>query len=163
MSWEYKGELIFYSAIVGGVVGVFKSLIHFAFSLLKLAPNFYDDINTFLVHGHPQAQNFLDVVFAEIGDLVIGSMFGIILAWWLCQSRSRYHWWIGAGYGVGIWFFSLMVGNVLRIIKPDETTDWALFAHLLAMLVFGLLFVLVAKIWKPLRERIPTIEIDHKR
>jgi hypothetical protein len=157
MNSEYMGEFLLFSSIAGGVVGVFKSLIHFVFSLLKLAPNFYDDINTFLVHGHSQAYSFLDVVFAELGDFVFGSIFGIFLGLWLCNSRPKYHWWIGMAYGVGIWFFTLAIGNILKIIKLEETTDWALFGHLLAMLVFGLLFVLAAKLWRPLKNRIPTL------
>jgi hypothetical protein len=153
---HYNGELLLFSSIVGGVVGLLKSLIHFIFSWLKLAPNFYDDINTFLVHGHSQPSGAMQIVFAEIGDSIIGAIFGVLLSLWLKNSRLKYHWWIGIAYGFGIWFISLAMGNLLKIIKPNETTPWGLFAHLLAMVVFGLLFVWSTKIWQPLRKRITT-------
>ncbi|MCL6613888.1 MAG: hypothetical protein K6U03_04615 [Firmicutes bacterium] len=84
----------------------------------------------------------------------IGAFLGALISLVLRHSRPRYHWWLGAGLGFGIWFASLAFGNLVRIIKADQTDPWSLFAHLLAMLAFGLLIVLASRIWPAYRQRI---------
>lgn len=131
-----------------------KLLVHHIFEWTKLASPFYSDLNAYLIHGHHQVKGFIEALFGEMGDMAMGAIFGVVLGVWLARSHPRYHWWIGLGYGFGIWFISLAFGNLLKIIKPDQTTDWSLFAHFLAMIAFGLLFVLATRIWRPLRKRI---------
>ena len=159
MKSEYPGELIFFCAIAGGVAALIKLLVHHVFVWLKLAGLFYIALNAYLIHGHFPAKGISEMIFVEIGDMTVGAFFGMILGFWLAKSRLKYHWWIGLGYGFGIWFMSLAFGNLTKLIKPDETTNWSLFAHLLAMLTFGVLFVAATKLWGPLKSRL-AIECD---
>lgn len=89
-----------------------------------------------------------------MGDMSIGAVFGVILGLWLAKSCLKYHWWMGLAWGAGIWFMSLAFGNLTKIIKSNQTTDWSLFAHFLAMLTFGMLFVLGTRVWVPLKCRL---------
>jgi hypothetical protein len=151
---DYPGELVFFSAIAGAVAAPIKLLVHHAFMWAGLASGFYDELNSVLIHGEHKTDGFINMIFVEFGDVAIGALFGIFLAFWLKASRPKYHWGIGLGSGFGIWFLSLGFGNLTKIIKPEMTTPWSLFAHLLAMLTFGILIVLAARFWKPLRSRI---------
>jgi hypothetical protein len=151
---NYPGELALFGAIAGAVAAPIKLLVHHAFMWAGLASGFYTDLNTMLIHGHNKAEGFVDQIFVEFGDMAIGALFGIFLAFWLKASRPKYHWGIGLGSGFGIWFLSLAFGNLTKIIKPEMTSPWSLFAHLLAMFTFGILIVLAARFWKPLKSRV---------
>jgi hypothetical protein len=151
---DYPGELAFFGAIAGTLAALIKLLVHHIFMWTGLASEFYTDLNAMLIHGHHKPEGLVDMFFVEFGDMAIGALFGIFLAFWLKASRPKYHWGIGLGSGFGIWFLSLAFGNLSKIIKPEMTTPWSLFAHLLAMLTFGILIVLAARFWKPLRSRI---------
>ena len=157
---NYPGELMLFSAIAGAMSALLKLLIHHAFVWLGLSTNFYEMLTAYFTHGHLHVEGFSEWIFGEMGDLTIGALFGIFLAFWLKASRKKYHWWIGLGYGFGIWFASLAFGNIAKIIENEMTTPWSLFAHLLAMLSFGLLFVLFSRYWVPLRDRLEVNEDD---
>lgn len=154
MKLKYPGELVFFSVIAGGIASPLKLIVHHIFEWTGLATPFYSHLITFLIHGHRGQMNFIDSVFAGMGDIALGAIFGIVLAFWLLKSRPQYHWWIGLGYGFGLWFISLVFGNLLKIIEKSQTTQWALLAHLLAMITFGLLFVLMTRVWKLLKRRL---------
>ncbi|MCL6591443.1 MAG: hypothetical protein K6U80_16015 [Firmicutes bacterium] len=163
---DYPGELAFFSAIAGAVAAPVKLLVHHAFMWAGLTTGFYDELNSRLIHGHYQQKGFADMIFVEFGDIAIGAFFGFILGFWLRASRLKYHWGIGLSAGFGIWFLTMSFGNLTRIIKPEMTSPWELFAHLLAMLTFGILFVLATRFWKPLKRRIdsvPTCEANWRR
>jgi len=151
---DYPGELVFFSGIAGAVAALIKLLVHHVFMWVGLTSGFYSELNTTLIHGHHKPEGFIDMVFVEFGDMVIGALFGIFLIFWLKASRPRYHWGIGLGFGFVVWFFTLVFGNLTKIIKPEMTTTWSLFAHLLAMQTFGILIVLATRFWKPLRNRV---------
>jgi hypothetical protein len=159
MKSDYPGDFLFFCAIAGGIAAPLKLLVLHAFVWAKLAKPFYMNVTAYLTHGHMQTTGFIEGAFAELGDIAFGAAFGIILGLWLKHSRFQYHWWIGLGYGLGIWFASLAFGNLTKIIKPDMTDNWSLFALLLAMLTFGLLFVLATRLWGPLKNRL-AIECD---
>lgn len=159
MKSDYPGEFIFFSAIAGGVAAPLKMLVLHAFVWAKLAKPLYMHVTAFLIHGHMQSTSFIEVVFAELGDIAFGAAFGIILGLWLKHSRFQYHWWIGLGYGFGIWFASLSFGILTKIVKSNMTDNWSLFAFLLSMLAYGLLFVFATRIWEPLKNRL-TIECN---
>lgn len=154
---DYPGELAFFGGIAGAVAALIKLLVHHVFMWAGLASGFYTELNTTLIHGHHKPEGFIDMVFVEFGDMVIGALFGVFLVFWLKASRPIYHWGIGLSIGFGIWFMSLAFGNLTKIIKPEMTLPWSLFAHLLAMLTFGIFIVLAARFWKPLRNRIEMI------
>lgn len=154
MKNDYPGELLLFSAITGAIIAPLKLLVHHIFLWMKLAKPFYMHVTAFLIHGQIKTTGFGEMIFAELGDVVIGAIFGMLLGLWLAASRSWYDWWIGLGFGFGIWFASLSFGVLTKIIKPDMTDNWSLFAHLLAMLTFGLLFVLASRFWKPLQKRL---------
>lgn len=154
MESKNAGEFILFGGMAGGISSLLKLPIHYIFVWLKLAVPLYDKVNTFLIHGHTATPSFLDFAFAELGDVLIGSFFGIVLGLLLRTSQSKYHWWLGIGFGLSIWFVSLAFGNLAKIIKAEDTTDWSLFAHLLAMIAFGIFFVMISKLWPPLNERI---------
>lgn len=150
---DFPGELMFFSAIAGAIAAMVKSLVHSIFHLLK-APAIYEKITAYLTHGHYKVVHFSELIFSALGDMTLGALFAIILGLWLKSSRPKYHWWIGLGYGIGIWFMSLVFGNLTNIIKENITTPISLFSHLVAMITFGLFFVLACRFWKPLRNRI---------
>jgi hypothetical protein len=151
---DYPGELAFFSAVAGAVAAPIKLLVHHVFVWTGLATGFYSRLTAYLTHGHYQTEGFVEKMFSELADVAFGAVFAIILGFWLKSSRPKYHWWIGLGYGFGIWFLSLAFGNLTKIIKNNMTDPWSLFAHLLAMNTYGLLFVLACRYWKPLRNRI---------
>lgn len=148
------GELILFGGTAGAIAAPLKLLVHHIFEWTHLAKAFYTDLNAYLIHGHHQAKGFAEFIFGEMGDMAIGAFFGILVSFVLRHSRPRYHWWLGAALGFGIWFFSLAFGNLTKIIKAGETDPWSLFAHFLAMLAFGLLIVLASRIWPAYRERV---------
>lgn len=148
------GELILFGGTVGAVAALIKLLVHHAFVWIHLAKPFYTTLNAYLIHGHHQVRGFANAIFGEMGDMAIGALFGVMASFILRYSRPRYHWWLGVALGVGIWFVSLAFGNLAKIIKPGETEPWSLFAHLLAMLVFGLSIILASRIWPAYRERV---------
>lgn len=154
MNDHYWGDLIFFSGIAGALAAPIKRFFHHLFVWAKLAAPFYSDLNAYLIHGHHKITGVIENIFAEMGDMMIGALFGIILGFWLKHSRPKLHWGIGLGFGFGIWFISLVFGNLTKIIRPGQTSDWSLASHLIGMQIFGLLFVVATKIWKPLRERI---------
>jgi len=45
-------------------------------------------------------------------------------------------------------------GNLAKIIQAKQTDPWSLFAHLLAMLTFGLLIIAASRVWPACRERV---------
>ena len=160
MRSDYSGEFIFFSAIAGGVVAPLKLMLLHAFVWAKLAKPIYMNVTAFLIHGHMKSTGFIEAAFAELGDIAFGAVFGIILGLWLKHSRIQYHWWIGLGYGFGIWFASLSFGILTKIVKSDMTDNWSLFAFFLSMLTYGLLFVFTTRIWRPLKSRL-AIECDN--
>lgn len=151
---DYSGELAFFSSIAGAVASIVKSLIYHIFIWIGLSNTFYDMLNAFFTHGHHTTESFIEWLFSAMSDIAIGAFFGIFLGFWLKHSRSKYHWWIGIGYGFGIWFLTLAFGNLTKIIRSDMTDPGSLFTHLIAMLSYATLFVLATKIWKPLLKRI---------
>jgi hypothetical protein len=154
MKGNYSGELVLFSAITGAIAAPIKLIVHHVFMWTGLSSKFYDMLTAYLVHGHHRVKGIGEWIFGELGDIAIGALFGVFLGFWLKKSRPRYHWWIGLGYGFGIWFGSLSFGNLTKIIEKSMTDPWSLFAHLFAMLTYGVVFVFASKIWKPLRERV---------
>lgn len=150
---DFRGELMFFSAIAGAVAAMVKTLVHHAFLLLNV-PMLYGMITAYLTHGHLKVENFSEWIFSALADMTLGALFGIALGFWLKSSRPKYHWWIGLGYGFGLWFITLSFANLTKIIKDTMTTPISLFAHLIAMITYGLFFVLACRFWKPLRNRI---------
>lgn len=151
---EYWGELVLFGGAAGAAAAPLKLLVHHIFEWTGLAMPFYTRITTFLTHGQFEVNGPAAMVFAELGDMAIGALFGALASFVLRHSRPRYHWWLGAGMGFGIWFASLAFGFLTKIIKSKQADPWSLFAHLLAMLVFGLLIVLATRIWPAYRRRI---------
>ncbi len=151
---NFPGELIFFSAIAGGFAAPLKAVFHRLLTIPGLFSTYYDRFSSFLIYGNSSLKGLWSWVFGEIGDIVLGSFLGIILGLWLKYSRPKFHWWIGLTFGLGIWFTTLALGNVLQIIKPETISPPALLGHLLSMLIYGINFVLVARYWKPLKNRI---------
>lgn len=151
---RFLGELILFSAVAGAIAALLKLLVHHIFIWLGLAKGFYNMMTAYLTHGHYHVEGVIEWLFGKIADISIGAIFAIILGFWLRFSRPKYHLWIGLGFGLGIWFASLAFGNLTKIIKDDMTDPWSLFAHLVAMSTFGVSFVLLARFWKPLKDRI---------
>lgn len=151
---DYPGELILLSAFAGAIAAPIKLLVHHFFVWPGLAKPFYMELTAYLIHGHMTTEGIIEFLFGEIGDMSIGALFGVILGFWLKISRKKYHLWISLGYGIGIWFFSLFFGNLTKLLNPEMTDPWSLFAHLVAMLTYSILFFIATKIWKPLRIRI---------
>lgn len=151
---DYLGELVLFSAVAGAIVAPIKLLAFHLFVWAGLSKPFYLMLTSYFVHGHMTTNGIIDFSFGEMGDISIGALFGIILGFWLKISRKKYHWWIGIGYGIGIWFLSLAFGNLIKLINKDMTDPWSLFAHLVAMLTYSILFVIATKLWKPLKVRI---------
>ena len=148
------GELILFGGVAGAIAALVKLLVHHIFQWTHLAQPFYSQLTAYLSHGHFHEKGFAEFIFGELSDMAIGAFFGILISFVLRHSRPKYHWWLGAGLGYGIWFSSLAFGNLAKIIKSKQTDPWSLFAHLLAMIAFGLLIVLASKIWPAYRERI---------
>ncbi|MGE5598956.1 MAG: hypothetical protein ACM3XS_06215 [Bacteroidota bacterium] len=148
------GELILFGGAAGAIAAPLKLLVHHAFKWTHLAKPFYTELNAYLIHGHHRTMGLAEFIFGELGDMAIGAMFGILVSFVLRGSRPRYHWWLGAAFGFGIWFSTLAFSNLTKIVKPEMTDPWSLFAHLLAMLAFGLLIVLASRIWPAYRERL---------
>ncbi|MGE5605339.1 MAG: hypothetical protein ACM3YE_06575 [Bacteroidota bacterium] len=150
---DFRGELMFFSAIAGAVAAMVKTLVHQAFHLLNV-PMLYGEITAYLTHGHLKVENFSEWIFSAFADMTLGALFGIVLGFWLKSSRPKYHWWIGLGYGFGIWFITLSFANLTKIIEKTMTTPISLFSHLSAMIIYGLFFILACRFWEPLRSRI---------
>ncbi|NLG85325.1 MAG: hypothetical protein GX493_12135 [Firmicutes bacterium] len=150
----YRGELILFGGAAGAAAALLKLLVHHVFEWTGLAKPFYTNITSYLVHGHFKMKGLTGFFFGELGDMAIGAFLGALISFVLRHSRPRYHWWLGAGLGFGIWFASLAFGNLAKIIKAGQTDPWSLFAHLLAMVAFGLSIVLASRIWPAYRERI---------
>jgi len=148
------GELVLYGGMAGGVAAPLKLIVHHIFTWTSHARPFYAKLNAYLIHGHHHRGGFAEAIFGELGDVAIGALLGILLSLVLRHSRPRYHWWLGAGFGFGIWFLTLAGGNLTHIIPQNETDAVSLLAHLLAMIAFGLFVVLASRVWKPLRDRI---------
>jgi hypothetical protein len=151
---NYPGELALFSATAGAVAALIKLLVHHIFVWTGLAHGFYNMLTAYLTHGHYTIEGFMEWIFGEMADMALGALFAIVLGFWLKNSRPKYHWGIGLGFGFGVWFASLAFGNLTKIIKTDMTDPWSLFAHFLAMLTYGLFFVLACRFWRPLRNRI---------
>lgn len=150
---HHSGNLFFFSAIAGAVASLLKLLVHHFFMWLGLAQGFYLMLTAYLTHGHYQVEG-IEWIFSEIADVVIGAVFGMILGYLLKITHPKYHWWLGLGYGCGIWFFTLAFGNLTKIIPAEMTSFWSLLAHLTAMVVFGEIIVLASRYWRPLRREI---------
>ncbi|MGE5528292.1 MAG: hypothetical protein ACM3X6_04020 [Patescibacteria group bacterium] len=153
---EYWGDLLLFGGVAGAVAAPLKLIVHHIFEWTHLAKPFYTALNAYLIFGHHQVKGFVESLFVEMGDIAIGAMFGILVSFILRHSRPRYHWWLGAGLGFSIWYFSLAFGNLTKIIRPQTIDPWSLFAHLLAMLAFGLLIVLASRIWPSFRAQVVT-------
>lgn len=151
---RFFGELILLSAVAGGVAALIKFLAHNIFMWLVGVKPFYIMLTAYLIHGHHKVENISEYIFSEMGDIVIGGIFGVILGIWLYFSHTKYYYLIGLGYGLGIWFSSLAFGNLTKIIRDPMTDPMSLFAHLIAMMTFGVSFVFLAHVWKPLKDRI---------
>jgi hypothetical protein len=156
---KYLGELILFSAIAGGFAAPVRTLFHHFLMIPGLFSSYYDNLTFFLIHGHYPLNGFWNWVFGELGDIVIGALFGIILGLWLRSSRPKYHWWIGLIFGVGMWFMTLAFGNLTQVVKADKVSTLGLFSHLLSMLIYTVNFVLSVRYWKPLKTR---IQIDRQ-
>ena len=142
------------AGIVGAAAAPLKFLVHHVFVWLGLAKPFYAKLTAYLSHGHFHVKGFGEIIFGELSDMAIGALFGVLVSIALRHSRPRYHWWLGVALGFGIWFASLAFGNLTKLLKDVDTDPWSLFAHLLAMIAFGLLIVVASRVWPTYRERI---------
>ena len=147
------GELILFAGAAGAAAAPLKLLVHHVFEWTGLAKPFYTELTAFLVLGRYKAMGIVEMAFSELGDMMLGAFFGVVVCFALRHSRPRYHWWLGVGAGTAIWFFSLAFGHLTKITRSRAIDPWSLFAHFLAMISFGLLVVLASRIWRPLRER----------
>ncbi|MGE5552145.1 MAG: hypothetical protein ACM3ZC_16700 [Bacteroidota bacterium] len=71
--------------------------------------------------GHYHTRGFAEFIFGELSDMAIGALSGVLVSFVLRHSRPKYHWWLGAGLGYGIWFASLAFGHLTKIIKDALT------------------------------------------
>lgn len=154
MGLDNWGELVLYSGAAGALASVAKTAVHAVLTRLFHGQQLYFKVNAFLIHGHSSVSKTSDYLFALLGDLTLGAFFGFVLSLLLRRSRPRYHYWLGLGASLGIWFGSLAFGNLTKILKASETDHKSLFVLLIGTLVYGLLFVVLSKWWKPLRARI---------
>jgi hypothetical protein len=160
---SFLGELIFFSAIAGGFAAPAKALFHHFMMIPGLFSSYYDKLTFFLIHGHYPIKGIWNWIFGEMGDIVIGAFFGIILGLWLRISRRKYHWWIGLVFGFGMWFVTLTFGNLTQVVTAAKVSPLGLFSHLLSMLIYGVNFVWAAHSWKPLKNRIQIPKTEHCR
>jgi len=71
----------------------------------------------------------------------------------LRRTRSRYYPWMGTGAVLVLWLGSIAFANLAHIIPFRSTDLMSLLALLIGMEAFGSVFVLLARVWKPLRLR----------
>lgn len=154
MGTDNWGELLLFSGAAGAVASSVKTAVHEVLVRFFHSQHLYFKVNAFLVHGHSRVSGIVDYLFAILGDLILGAFFGFVLSLLLRRVRPRYHYWLGIGASLGIWYGSLAFGNLTKILKAPDTDHKSLLILLVGTLVYGLFFVFLSKWWKPLRARI---------
>lgn len=151
MKNEDWGEFFLYAGLAGAVASNLKSLAHHLLAWLIRAEQLYFELNAYLIHGHTTVKGFADIAFSILGDSILGAAFGFLTAAILRRTPLRLHYWLGLGTGLILWFGSLAFGNIAKILKAPETDHMSLFALLVGMLLFGLIFIWLSHLWRPLR------------
>ncbi|MCW3489902.1 DUF6789 family protein [Dethiobacter alkaliphilus] len=111
----------FLAGLIGGVVMTVLNLI--SFYVLGLAQILYLDWASVLIFGYRFATT-LEAVIGQIGQLFFAGVVGVLFAYLLAATTSRYYLIKGWVYGLVVWFGSYAITLLYDItplnpIKPD--------------------------------------------
>jgi hypothetical protein len=110
--------------IAGFIGGLAMSTLNFiSFYILGISELLYLDWASVLIFGHRSATP-LEAVIGQAGQLFFSAMVGILFAYLLPLTTSRYYLFKGWVYGLVVWFGAYAATTLFKVtplmpIKPD--------------------------------------------
>jgi hypothetical protein len=106
--------------VAGVVMSIFDLISHFVLGITEIL---YLDWAAVLILGY-RYSTFLEAVIGQIGQLFFSAIMGVLFAFLLALTSSRYYWLKGWVYGLVVWFGAYAVVKLFQVtplipIKPD--------------------------------------------
>jgi hypothetical protein len=130
--------------IAGLLAGVAMSILdlisHFVLGITEIL---YLDWAAVLIFGYRYA-TFLEAAISQIGQLFFSAITGILFAFLLTLTSSRYYWLKGWVYGLVVWFGSYAIIKLFQVtplipIKPDTVLSDMATASVYGLVLAGAL------------------------
>ena len=145
---NWRSDWFLIGALCGGISSVGKTLVNVAFYKSKFADIHFVDIAGGMIlgkRGGEKPRTYLEISLGTIADTLLGSLFGVVLAWLIGKTPKGYEGTKGALFGTSLWSTTLALGSLLKIdglTKPKAKTMAAMFFSSTA---FGILTGLLIK------------------
>lgn len=72
-----------------------------------------------------------------LSHLAFGSMLGVLFAYLISKSSSKYYYFKSLGFGIGIWFWSLAIGTMYKINVFDKVSPLPAISIFVGALIYG--------------------------
>lgn len=145
---NWRNDWFLVGALCGGIASICKTIVNLGFYWSKISKIHYVDIAGGMVlgkRGGAKPRNRLEFSIATIADILMGSLFGIILTWLIGKTPKKYEGGKGALFGTTLWTITLSLGSLLKInglTKPDAKSMGSM---LFSSTTFGLFTGLLIK------------------
>ncbi len=135
--------------VAGGLAGIIAGLIQYVYGLLTEAIGFTDrSFGQFseIVLSSRVYTGVLGFIIGLVSHIAVAIMFGVIFAYIIAKTSSRYYLLKGAGYGLVLWFLLSGFGTVARLplfedIPPLDASD-----ILIGSILYGLVLAYTLKL-----------------
>ena len=135
--------------VAGGLAGMIAGFIQYAYGLITEAIGITDRaFGQFseIVLSSRIYTGVLGFVIGLLAHLAVTIMFGVLFAYLIEKSSSRYYLLKGAGYGLVLWFLLSGFGTVARLPLFEDIPPLAALDILIGSLLYGVTLGYVLKI-----------------
>jgi hypothetical protein len=145
---NWRSDWFLIGALCGGISSVGKTLVNLAFYKSKIANVHFVDIAGGMIlgkRGGEKPRTFLEIALGTVADTLLGSLFGVSLAWLIGKTPKGYEGTKGALFGTSLWSTTLALGTLLKIDGLTKPKAKTMIAMLFSSTSFGLFTGLLIK------------------
>lgn len=128
--------------VAGGLAGIIAGLIQYAYGLITEAIGFSDrSFGQFseIVLSSRVYTGVLGFVMGLLSHIAVAIMFGVLFAYLIEKSSSRYYLIKGAGYGLVLWFLLSGFGTVAKLPLFEDIPPLPALDILIGSILYGVI------------------------
>lgn len=135
--------------VAGSMAGIIAGLIQYAYGLATQALGFTDrsfgQFTEAVLDLHVYT-GILGFIIGVLSHMAISIVFGVLFAYTIAKTSSRYHLLKGAMYGLVLWFLLSGFGSVLRLPNFTKVPPIAELDILVGAILYGLVLAYTLKL-----------------
>jgi uncharacterized membrane protein YagU involved in acid resistance len=135
--------------IAGGLAGIIAGLIQYVYGLATQALGFTDrsfgQFSEVVLNLHVY-EGILGFIIGVLSHMAVALIFGVLFAYIIAKTSSRYYIIKGAMYGLVLWFLLSGFGSVLRLPNFTKVPPTSELDILVGAVLYGLVLAYTLKL-----------------